>query len=253
MTTQILHVKPALSLNVRNTCTLRGQICAFYRHAGKFLVDKNINHVNGNDEGEYEQFIVWTDSLISFKPRQSNDVYNDQQSVMTVEQMKSICDILNSVDTDDITNIEVSVDVADDGSINLAHQEDTRDNQQDEDEDEIVLIDEKMPRRLQKQMVKTNNVRYGLAGYEFVKELYKSDKPCFLFLTYNEWMVYKAIVRSMEKQRKDVIHASDVVRGNHAIAGTISTLNMKGFVRCRVGGRGYISAVTTKNYNDFNQ
>lgn len=244
MATQILNAKSSISLNVRNTCTQRGQTSSFYRHAGKFLVDKNINHIDGNDGGEYEQFIVWTDSLISFKPRQSNNIYNGRQSVMTVEQMESVCDILNSIDVEEAENTEVMIDVADNGSIAL---------EQDESDDEIVLVDEKIPYRLRKQMVKTNNVKYGLAGYEFVKELYRSSKPCFLFLTHNEWMVYKAIVRSMEKQQKDVIHASDVVRGNHAIAGTISTLNMKGFVRCRVGGRGFISAVTTKNYNDFNQ
>ena len=236
MATQILNVKSSSSLNVRNTCTKRGQTYSFYKHDGKFCVYENDGYMSKDG---YEQFIVWTDSLISFKPRQSNDIYNGSQSVMTVEQMQSICDILNSSNLD----ADIKISVGDNGHISSVDQQ-----------DEITLVDEKKPRSRSKKLVKTNDVRYDLARYEFVKDLYESANLCLSFLTENEWVVYKAIVRYMEREMRDVIRASDIVNGDHAIAGTISTLNMKGFVRCRVGGKhGCISAVTTKNYNDFDQ
>ena len=252
MATQILNLKSCSALLVHNSCTKRGQIHSIYKHEGKFLVDENANHT---DEDGYEQFIAWTDSLISFKPRQSNEIYNGHQSVMTVEQMEVVCEILNFVDmedVEDIESIELKINVDEEGNISLAGGDDTEDKEQQE---KIILVNENVSRSRRRKMLKTNSIKYGLASYEFVEELTESNEPCLQFLTENEWIVYKAIVRAMEQQMRDVIRASDVVQGDHAIAGTISTLNMKGFVRCRVGGdkhgKGFISAVTTKNYNDF--
>lgn len=252
MATQILNLKPCSTLLVHNSCTKRGQIHSIYKHGGKFLVYENANHT---DEDGYEQFIAWTDSLISFKPRQSNEIYNGQQKVMTVEQMEAICEIINFVDMEDIEDIEsieLKINVDEDGNISLAGGDDTEDEEQQE---KITLVNEKVSRSRRRKMLKTNSIKYGLASYEFVEELIESKEPCLQFLTENEWIVYKAIVRAMEGQMRDIIRASDVVQGDHAIAGTISTLNMKGFVRCRVGGdkhgKGFISAVTPKNYDDF--
>lgn len=252
MATQIINLKSCSALLVHNSCTKRGQIHSIYKHDGKFLVDENANHT---DEDGYEQFIAWTDSLISFKPRQTNEIYNGHQSVMTVEQMEVVCEILNFIDMEDIENIEsieLKTNVDEDGNISLAGGDDIEDKEQQE---KITLVNEKVSRSRRRKMLKTNSIKYGLASYEFVEELTESNEPCLQFLTENEWIVYKAIVRAMEQQMRDVIRASDVVQGDHAIAGTISTLNMKGFVRCRVGGdkhgKGFISAVTTKNYNDF--
>ncbi len=252
MTTQILNLKSCSTLLVHNSCTKRGQIHSIYKHDEKFIVDENANHT---DEDGYVQFIAWTDSLISFKPRQTNDIYNGHQSVMTVEQMEVVCEILNFVDmedAEDIESIELKINVDEDGNISLTGGDDTEDKEQQE---KITLVNEKVSRSRRRKMLKTNSIKYGLASYEFVEELTESNEPCLQFLTENEWIVYKAIVRAMEQQMRDVIRASDVVQGDHAIAGTISTLNMKGFVRCRVGGdkhgKGFISAVTTKNYNDF--
>lgn len=277
MATQILNLKYCSLLNVYNSCTKRGQVHSIYHSGVKFLVDENANHT---EEDDYEQFIAWSEDFISFKPRQKNDIYNGHQSVMTVEQMEFICKILNSIDDEGIECtdiIEISIDFDDasnmkgyvlyllDGEkheLNFTSvdndedttDEDTQDPQQDQDEEQekITLVNEKVSRSRRQKMLKTNSIKYGLASYEFVEELTESNEPCLQFLTENEWIVYKAIVRAMEQQLRDVIRASDVVDGDHAIAGTISTLNMKGFVRCRVGGKGgFISAVTTKNYNDF--
>ena len=279
MATQILNLKYSSLLNVYNSCTKRGQIHSIYHNGVKFLVDENVNCI---DKDVYEQFIAWSDDFISFKPRQTNDIYNGHQSVMTVEQMEFICKILNSIDDegiectdvieisinfDDASNMkgyvrylfdgekrELSFTSADDNediSLENTTDEDAQD-QQDEEQEKIALVNEKVSHSRRQKMLKTNSIKYGLASYEFVEELAQSNEPCLQFLTENEWIVYKAIVRSMEQQMRDVIRASDVVDGDHAIAGTISTLNMKGFVRCRVGGKGgFISAVTTKNYNDF--
>ena len=252
MATQILNLKSCSTLLVHNSCTKRGQIHSIYKHDEKFLVDENANHT---DEDGYEQFIAWTYSLISFKPRQTNEIYNGHQSVMTVEQMEVVCEILNFVDMEDVENIEsieLKINVDEEGNISLAGGDNIEDKEQQE---KITLVNEKVSRSRRQKMLKTNSIKYGLASYEFVEELTESNEPCLQFLTENEWIVYKAIVRAMEQQMRDVIRASDVVQGDHAIAGTISTLNMKGFVRCRVGGdkhgKGFISAVTTKNYNDF--
>nr|DAT19924.1 MAG TPA: hypothetical protein [Caudoviricetes sp.] len=252
MATQILNFNLCSTLLVHNSCTKRGQIHSIYKHDEKFLVDENANHT---DEDGYEQFIAWTDSLISFKPRQSNEIYNGHQSVMTVKQMEVVCEILNFIDMEDAENIEsieLKINVDEEGNISLAGGDDTEDKEQQE---KIALVNEKVSRSRRRKMLKTNSIKYGLASYEFVEELTESNEPCLQFLTENEWIVYKAIVRAMEQQMRDIIRASDVVQGDHAIAGTISTLNMKGFVRCRVGGdkhgKGFISAVTTKNYNDF--
>nr|DAD60898.1 MAG TPA: hypothetical protein [Caudoviricetes sp.] len=252
MATQILNLKSCSALLVHNSCTKRGQIHSIYKHGVKFLVDENANHT---EEDGYVQFIAWSDDFISFKPRQTNEIYNGQQKVMTVEQMEAICEIINFVDMEDIEDIEsieLKINVDEDGNISLAGGDDTEDKEQQE---KITLVNEKVSRSRRRKMLKTNSIKYGLASYEFVEELAQSNEPCLQFLTENEWIVYKAIVRAMEQQMRDVIRASDVVQGDHAIAGTISTLNMKGFVRCRVGGdkhgKGFISAVTTKNYNDF--
>lgn len=275
MATQTLNLKYSSLLNVYNSCTKRGQIHSIYHNGIKFLVDEN---ANCTDKDVYEQFIAWSDDFISFKPRQTNDIYNGHQSVMTVEQMEFICKILNSIDDEGIECTDV-IDISinfDDASNMKGHviylldgekrelsftsvdnnedttDEDAQEQQQDEEQEKITLVNEKVSRSRRQKMLKTNSIKYGLASYEFVEELAQSKEPCLQFLTENEWIVYKAIVRSMEQQMRDVIHASDVVGGDHAIAGTISTLNMKGFVRCRVGGKGgFISAVTTKNYNDF--
>ena len=275
MATQILNLKYSSLLNVYNSCTKRGQTHSIYHNGVKFLVDEN---ANCTDKDAHEQFIAWSDDFISFKPRQTNDIYNGHQSVMTVEQMEFICKILNSIDDkgiectdvieisinfDDASNMKgyvlylldgekhelsfTSVDTDEDTT-----DEDAQEQQQDEEQEKITLVKEKISRSRRQKMLKTNSIKYGLASYEFVEELSESKEPCLQFLTENEWIVYKAIVRAMEQQMRDVIRASDVVDGDHAIAGTISTLNMKGFVRCRVGGKGgFISAVTTKNYNDF--
>lgn len=275
MATQILNLKYSSLLNVYNSCTKRGQTHSIYHNGVKFLVDEN---ANCTDKDDYEQFIAWSDDFISFKPRQTNEIYNGHQSVMTVEQMEFICKILNSIDDEGIECtdvIEISINFDDTSNMkgyvlylldgekhelnftSADDNEDTQDPQQDQDEEQekIVLVKEKVSRGRRRKMLKTNSIKYGLASYEFVEELAESKEPCLQFLTENEWIVYKAIVRSMEQQMRDVIRASDVVDGDHAIAGTISTLNMKGFVRCRVGGdkhgKGFISAVTPKNYNDF--
>lgn len=269
MATQILNLKYSSLLNVYNSCTKRGQTNSIYHNGVKFLVDEN---ANCTDKDAYEQFIAWSDDFISFKPRQTNDIYNGHQSVMTVEQMEFICKILNSIDDEgieytDVVEISINFDDASnmkgyvlyllDGEkhelsfTSVDNNEDAQE-QQDEEQEKITLTGEKVSRSRRQKMLKTNSIKYGLASYEFVEELTESNEPCLQFLTENEWIVYKAIVRSMEQQCRDVIRASDVVDGDHAIAGTISTLNMKGFVRCRVGGKGgFISAVTTKNYNDF--
>lgn len=111
---------------------------------------------------------------------------------------------------------------------------------------------EKPTKTKKEKMEKTNNVAYALAEYRFIEALSKDTSV--KFLTYNELMVYRAIVKAQVASGEDSIHASVVVNGDHAIAGTISTLNMKGIVRCKVRSkRGYISAVTTKNYNEFNK
>jgi len=188
---------------------------------------------------------------------------------MTVEQMEFICKILNSIDDEgiectDVIEISINFDDASnmkgyvlyllDGEKHELSFTSTDDNEdaQDQQQEKITLANEKVSRSRRQKMLKTNSIKYGLASYEFVEELTESNEPCLQFLTENEWIVYKAIVRAMEQQMRDIIRASDVVDGDHAIAGTISTLNMKGFVRCRVGGKGgFISAVTTKNYNDF--
>lgn len=268
MATQILNLKYSSLLNVYNSCTKRGQIHSIYHSGIKFLVDENANHT---DEDDYEQFIAWSDDFISFKPRQKNDIYNGHQSVMTVEQMEFICKILNSIDAEgiectDVIEISINFDDASnmkgyvlyllDGEkheLSFTSADDNEDiNKDTQEQEKITLVNEKVSRSRRQKMLKTNSIKYGLASYEFVEELTESNEPCLQFLTENEWIVYKAIVRSMEQQMRDVIRASDVVGGDHAIAGTISTLNMKGFVRCRVGGKGgFISAVTTKNYNDF--
>jgi hypothetical protein len=255
MATQILNLKPCSTLLVHNSCTKRGQIHSIYNNGVKFLVDENANHL---DEDGYEQFIAWSDDFISFKPRQTNEIYNGHQSVMTVEQMETVCEILNFVEIDDVENIELKINIDDQGNISLAgvSGDDDTDTEDKGEQEKITLVNEKVSRSRRQKMLKTNSIKYGLASYEFVEELSESKEPCLQFLTENEWIVYKAIVRSMEQQCREVIRASDVVQGDHAIAGTISTLNMKGFVRCRVGGdkhgKGFISAVTTKNYNDFN-
>lgn len=272
MATQILNLKYCSLLNVHNSCTKRGQVHSIYHSGVKFLVDENANHT---EEDDYEQFIAWSEDFISFKPRQTNEIYNGHQSVMTVEQMEFICKILNSIDNEGIECedvIEISINFDDASNMkgyvlylldgekhelsftSADDNEDVQEQQQDQDEeqDKTVLVKEKVSRSRRQKMLKTNSIKYGLASYEFVEELTESKEPCLQFLTENEWIVYKAIVRAMEQQMRDVIRASDVVDGDHAIAGTISTLNMKGFVRCRVGGKGgFISAVTTKNYNDF--
>lgn len=274
MATQILNLKYCSLLNVHNSCTKRGQVHSIYHSGVKFLVDENANHT---EEDDYEQFIAWSEDFISFKPRQTNEIYNGHQSVMTVEQMEFICDILNSIDDEgiectDVIEISINFDDASnmkghvlyllDGEkheLSFTSVDDNEDTtyedaqeQQDEEQEKITLVNEKVSRSRRQKMLKTNSIKYGLASYEFVEELTESKEPCLQFLTENEWIVYKAIVRAMEQQLRDVIRASDVVDGDHAIAGTISTLNMKGFVRCRVGGKGgFISAVTPKNYNDF--
>lgn len=290
MATQILNLNPCSSLNVHNSCTKRGQIHSIYNNGVKFLVDENTNHT---EEDGYVQFIAWSDGFISFKPRQTNEIYNGQQKVMTIKQMEFICNTLNSVDDEGVEIIEVSINFDEDHrkseddliyapnmkmfvryncdgeeherSFISAYDNDevvpVEDNDNDNEEDneqeqeKITLVNEKVSRSRRRKMLKTNSIKYGLASYEFVEELTESNEPCLQFLTENEWIVYKAIVRAMEQQMRDVIRASDVVQGDHAIAGTISTLNMKGFVRCRVGGdkhgKGFISAVTPKNYNDF--
>ena len=282
MATQILNLKPCSELLVHNSCTKRGQIHSIYNNGVKFLVDENANHT---DEDGYVQFIAWSDDFISFKPRQTNEIYNGHQSVMTIKQMEFICNTLNKFDDEDVEIIEISINFDEDHRKNeddliyapnmktfvrysldgeeydcsfiSAYDNDevtvAEDNDNDEQEQEkITLVEEKVSRSRRQKMLKTNSIKYGLASYEFVEELTESNEPCLQFLTENEWIVYKAIVRAMEQQLRDVIRASDVVQGDHAIAGTISTLNMKGFVRCRVGGKGgFISAVTTKNYNDF--
>ena len=288
MATQILNLKPCSSLNVHNSCTKRGQIHSIYNNGVKFLVDENANHT---EEDGYVQFIAWSDDFISFKPRQTNEIYNGQQKVMTIKQMEFICNTLNSVDDEGVEIIEVSINFDEDHrkneddliyapnmkmfvrySLNGEEHErsfisaydndevvpvEDNDNEEDneQEQEKITLVNEKVSRSRRRKMLKTNSIKYGLASYEFVEELMESNEPCLQFLTENEWIVYKAIVRAMEGQMRDVIRASDVVQGDHAIAGTISTLNMKGFVRCRVGGdkhgKGFISAVTTKNYNDF--
>lgn len=282
MATQILNLKPCSELLVHNSCTKRGQIHSIYNNGVKFLVDENANHT---DEDGYVQFIAWSDDFISFKPRQTNEIYNGHQSVMTIKQMEFICNTLNKFDDEDVEIIEISINFDEDHRKNeddiiyapnmkmfvryrLDGEEHDRsfisayDNEEvapvednDEEQEKITLVKEKISRSRRQKMLKTNSIKYGLASYEFVEELTESNEPCLQFLTENEWIVYKAIVRAMEGQMRDVIRASDVVQGDHAIAGTISTLNMKGFVRCRVGGdkhgKGFISAVTTKNYNDF--
>ena len=286
MATQILNLKPCSSLNVHNSCTKRGQIHSIYNNGVKFLVDENANHT---DEDGYVQFIAWSDDFISFKPRQANEIYNGHQSVMTIKQMEFICKTFNSVDDEGVEIIEVSINFDEDHRKNeddliyapnmktfvrysldgeeydcsfiSAYDNDevvpavSDEQEQEQEQEKITLVNEKVSRGRRRKMLKTNSIKYGLASYEFVEELTESNEPCLQFLTENEWIVYKAIVRSMEQQMRDVIRASDVVQGDHAIAGTISTLNMKGFVRCRVGGdkhgKGFISAVTTKNYNDF--
>lgn len=284
MATQILNLKPASSLNVHNSCTKRGQVHSIYNNGVKFLVDENANHT---EEDGYVQFIAWSDDFISFKPRQTNEIYNGHQSVMTVKQMEFICNTLNSIDDEGVEFVEAFINFDEDHKKNeddLVYSPNMKmsvryniegeghersfisayDNDEvvpavsDEDgqeQEKITLVNEKVSRSRRQKMLKTNSIKYGLASYEFVEELTESNEPCLQFLTENEWIVYKAIVRAMEQQMRDVIRASDVVQGDHAIAGTISTLNMKGFVRCRVGGdkhgKGFISAVTTKNYNDF--
>lgn len=288
MATQILNLKPCSELLVHNSCTKRGQIHSIYNNGVKFLVDENANHT---DEDGYVQFIAWSDDFISFKPRQTNEIYNGHQSVMTIKQMEFICNTLNSVDDEGVEIIETSINFDEDHRKNeddliyapnmkmfvrynrdgeehersfiSAYDNDevvpVEDNDNEEDneqeQEKITLVKEKISRSRRQKMLKTNSIKYGLASYEFVEELTESNEPCLQFLTENEWIVYKAIVRAMEQQMRDIIRASDVVQGDHAIAGTISTLNMKGFVRCRVGGdkhgKGFISAVTTKNYNDF--
>lgn len=288
MATQILNLKPCSSLNVSNSCTKRGQIYSIYNNGVKFLVDENANHT---DEDGCEQFIAWSDDFISFKPRQTNEIYNGHQSVMTIKQMEFICNTLNSVDDEGVEVIETSINFDEDHRKNeddliyapnmkmfvrylldgeehergfisaydndeVTAIEDGDDTEDKGEQEKITLVNEKVSRSRRQKMLKTNSIKYGLASYEFVEELSESKEPCLQFLTENEWIVYKAIVRSMEQQCREVIRASDVVQGDHAIAGTISTLNMKGFVRCRVGGdkhgKGFISAVTPKNYNDFN-
>lgn len=288
MATQILNLNPCSSLNVHNSCTKRGQVHSIYNNGVKFLVDENANHT---EEDGYVQFIAWSDDFISFKPRQTNEIYNGHQSVMTIKQMEFICNTLNSVDDEGVEIIETSINFDEDHrkseddliyapnmkmfvrySLNgeehersfisaydndevVPVEDNDNDNEEDNEQEKITLVNEKVSRSRRRKMLKTNSIKYGLASYEFVEELMESNEPCLQFLTENEWIVYKAIVRAMEQQMRDVIRASDVVQGDHAIAGTISTLNMKGFVRCRVGGdkhgKGFISAVTTKNYNDF--
>lgn len=284
MATQILNLKPCSTLLVHNSCTKRGQIHSIYNNGVKFLVDENANHT---DEDGYVQFIAWSDEFISFKPRQTNEIYNGQQKVMTVKQMEFICNTLNSIDDEDVEIVEIFINFDEDHRKNeddliyapnmkmsvryniegeghersfiSAYDNDevvlAVSDEQEQEQEKITLVNEKVSRSRRQKMLKTNSIKYGLASYEFVEELTESNEPCLQFLTENEWIVYKAIVRAMEQQMRDVIRASDVVQGDHAIAGTISTLNMKGFVRCRVGGdkhgKGFISAVTTKNYNDF--
>ena len=286
MATQILNLKPCSELLVHNSCTKRGQVHSIYNNGVKFLVDENANHT---EEDGYVQFIAWSDDFISFKPRQTNEIYNGHQSVMTIKQMEFICNTLNKFDDEDVEIIEISINFDEDHRKNeddliyapnmktfvrysldgeeydcsfiSAYDNDevvpavSDEQEQEQEQEKIVLINEKVSRSRRRKMLKTNSIKYGLASYEFVEELTESNEPCLQFLTENEWIVYKAIVRAMEGQMRDVIRASDVVQGDHAIAGTISTLNMKGFVRCRVGGdkhgKGFISAVTTKNYNDF--
>lgn len=290
MATQILNLKPCSELLVHNSCTNRGQIHSIYNNGVKFLVDENANHT---EEDGYVQFIAWSDDFISFKPRQTNEIYNGHQSVMTIKQMEFICNTLNSVDDEGVEVIETSINFDEDhrkneddliyapnmkmfvryllngeehergfisaydnDEVTVVEDADDDDDTDDNNEEKITLVNEKVSRSRRQKMLKTNSIKYGLASYEFVEELTESNEPCLQFLTENEWIVYKAIVRAMEGQMRDVIRASDVVQGDHAIAGTISTLNMKGFVRCRVGGdkhgKGFISAVTPKNYNDFN-
>ena len=286
MATQILNLKPASSLNVHNSYTKRGQVHSIYNNGVKFLVDENANHT---EEDGYVQFIAWSDDFISFKPRQTNEIYSGHQSVMTIKQMEFICNTLNKFDDEGVEIIEVSINFDEDHRKNeddliyapnmktfvrysldgeeydcsfiSAYDNDevvpavSDEDEQEQEQEKITLVNEKVSRSRRRKMLKTNSIKYGLASYEFVEELIESNEPCLQFLTENEWIVYKAIVRAMEQQMRDVIRASDVVQGDHAIAGTISTLNMKGFVRCRVGGdkhgKGFISAVTTKNYNDF--
>lgn len=288
MATQILNLKPCSTLLVHNSCTKRGQIHSIYNNGVKFFVDENANHT---DEDGYVQFIAWSDEFISFKPRQTNEIYNGQQKVMTVKQMEFICNTLNSIDDEGVEIVEIFINFDEDHRKNEddlvyapnmkmsvryniegeGHERsfisaydndevvpavsDEQEQEQEQEQEKITLVNEKVSRSRRQKMLKTNSIKYGLASYEFVEELTESNEPCLQFLTENEWIVYKAIVRAMEQQMRDVIRASDVVQGDHAIAGTISTLNMKGFVRCRVGGdkhgKGFISAVTTKNYNDF--
>lgn len=280
MATQILNLKPCSTLLVHNSCTKRGQIHSIYNNGVKFLVDENANHT---DEDGYVQFIAWSDEFISFKPRQTNEIYNGQQKVMTVKQMEFICNTLNSIDDEGVEIVEIFINFDEDHRKNeddliyapnmkmsvryniegeghersfiSAYDNDEVVPAVSDEQEKITLVNEKVSRSRRQKMLKTNSIKYGLASYEFVEELTESNEPCLQFLTENEWIVYKAIVRAMEQQMRDVIRASDVVQGDHAIAGTISTLNMKGFVRCRVGGdkhgKGFISAVTTKNYNDF--
>lgn len=284
MATQILNLKPCSSLNVHNSCTKRGQIHSIYNNGVKFLVDENANHT---EEDGYVQFIAWSDDFISFKPRQTNEIYNGHQSVMTIKQMEFICKTFNSVDDEGVEIVEISINFDEDHRKNeddliyapnmktfvrysldgeeydcsfiSAYDNDevvpAVSDEHEQEQEKITLVNEKVSRSRRQKMLKTNSIKYGLASYEFVEELTESNEPCLQFLTENEWIVYKAIVRAMEQQCREVIRASDVVQGDHAIAGTISTLNMKGFVRCRVGGdkhgKGFISAVTTKNYNDF--
>lgn len=290
MATQILNLKPCSTLLVHNSCTKRGQVHSIYNNGIKFLIDENANHT---DEDGYVQFIAWSDDFISFKPRQTNEIYNGHQSVMTIKQMEFICNTLNSVDDEGVEIIETSINFDEDhrkneddliyapnmkmfvryrldgeehdrgfisaydnDEVTVVEDADDTDTEDKGEQEKITLVNEKVSRSRRQKMLKTNSIKYGLASYEFVEELSESKEPCLQFLTENEWIVYKAIVRSMEQQCREVIRASDVVQGDHAIAGTISTLNMKGFVRCRVGGdkhgKGFISAVTTKNYNDFN-
>lgn len=109
----------------------------------------------------------------------------------------------------------------------------------------VSELNSEKKRNVKKSALKSNDSPYSVARIEALED-------CSSYLTELELKVYLSVIQKMEESGESSIHSKTITAGDVKIAGTISTLSRKGFIKCGMRkSRGYISAITPQNHNDF--